>query len=357
MDFSFDSDQQEIQSLTRRILADACPPARLKEVAASESATDLDLWAALAGAGLVGIGLPEAAGGGGLGFLETCIVLEEIARAGASVPALAVMALAAPALAAPAPPAGHPAWLDGVAAGQVVVTAAVTEAVGDPWAPMTTVTNGEITGVKVCVPAGLLAARFVVSAADGLHVVEADAAGVGIERQDTTSGVPEARLTLDDAPAIRIGGLDALHALLARGVAGACVMTAGLCDAALRLTADYARTRTQFDRAIASFQAVSQRAADAYIDNEAVRLTAWQAAWRVARGMPAAEQLMTAKFWAAEGGQRIVHAAHHIHGGMGVDRDYPLHRHFLLAKQLELQLGSATPSLARLGRLLADRPG
>ena len=360
MDFSFDSDQQEIQSLTRRILADACPPARLKEVAASDSATDLDLWSTLAGAGLVGIGLPEAAGGGGLGFLETCIVLEEIARGGASVPALAVMALAAPALAAPAPaghPAGHPAWLDGVAAGQVVVTAAVTEAVGDPWAPMTTVTNGEITGVKVCVPAGLLAARFVVSAADGLHVVEADAAGVGIERQDTTSGVPEARLTLDDAPAIRIGGLDALHALLERGVAGACVMTAGLCDAALRLTADYARTRTQFDRALATFHAVSQRAADAYIDNEAVRLTAWQAAWRVARGMPAAEQLMTAKFWAAEGGQRIVHAAHHIHGGTGVDRDYPLHRHFLLAKQLELQLGSATPSLARLGRLLADRPG
>ena len=355
MDFSFDPDQQELQSLTRRILADACPPARLKEVAATDSATDLDLWATLAGAGLVGIALPEAAGGGGLGFLETCIVLEEIARAGASVPALAVMALAAPALAAPAL-AGHPAWLDGVAAGQVVVTAAVTEAVGDPWAPMTTVTDGEITGVKVCVPAGLLAARFVVSAADGLYVVEADAGGVGIERQDTTSGVPEARLTLDEAPAIRIGGLDALHALLERGVAGACVMTAGLCDAALQLTAGYARTRTQFDRPIASFQAVSQRAADAYIDNEAVRLTAWQAAWRVARGMPAAEQLMTAKFWAAEGGQRIVHAAHHIHGGMGVDRDYPLHRHFLLAKQLELQLGSATPSLVRLGRLLAARP-
>jgi alkylation response protein AidB-like acyl-CoA dehydrogenase len=262
------------------------------------------------------------------------------------------MALAAPALAAPAV-AGHPRLLEGVAAGDVVVTAAVTEAVGDPWAPMTTVTDGEITGVKVCVPAGLLAARFVVSAADGLHVVEADAIGVGIERQDTTSGVPEARLTLDDAPAIRIGGLDALHALLERGVAGACVMTAGLCDAALQLTANYARTRTQFDRPIASFQAVSQRAADAYIDNEAVRLTAWQAAWRVARGMRATEQLMTAKFWAAEGGQRIVHAAHHIHGGMGVDRDYPLHRHFLLAKQLELQLGSATPSLARLGRLLA----
>ncbi|MGD9704691.1 MAG: acyl-CoA dehydrogenase family protein [Acidimicrobiia bacterium] len=347
MDFSFDPDQQELQALARRILTDACTPARLKEVAASDSAIDLDLWAALADAGLVGIGLPEATGGGGLGFLETCIVLEEVARAGASVPALAVMALAGPAL------AGHPDLLDGVAAGREIVTAAITEAVGDPWAPTTTVTDGRISGTKVCVPAGLLAKRFVVSAADGIHVVEADAAGVAIERQDTTTGVPEARLTLDGAVSSRIGGIDALHALLDRGVAGACVMTAGLCDAALRLTAEYARTRTQFDRVIASFQAVSQRAADAYIDNEGVRLTAWQAAWRVARGMPAAEQLLTAKFWAAEGGQRVVHAAHHIHGGMGVDRDYPLHRHFLLAKQLELQLGSATPSLQRLGRLLA----
>ena len=101
---------------------------------------------------------------------------------------------------------------------------------------------------------------------------------------------------------------------------------------------------------------MSQRAADAYIDTEAVRLTAWQAAWRLDRGLPAAEQVAIAKFWASEGAQRVVHAAHHLHGGVGVDRDYPLHRYFLLVKQAELALGSATPSLQRLGRLLADAP-
>jgi alkylation response protein AidB-like acyl-CoA dehydrogenase len=133
-------------------------------------------------------------------------------------------------------------------------------------------------------------------------------------------------------------------------------MIAASCQTALALTAEYTRARTQFDRTIASFQAVSQRAGDAYIDTEGVKLTAWQAAWRLDQGLPSDEALLTAKFWAAEGGWRVMHAAHHLHGGVGVDRDYPLHRHFLNHKQLELQVGSATPSLLRLGRILADTP-
>ena len=94
--------------------------------------------------------------------------------------------------------------------------------------------------------------------------------------------------------------------------------------------AEYTKTREQFGKPIATFQAVGQRAADAYVDAEAVRLTAWQAAWRLSEGLPADDELATAKYWAAEGGQRVVHAAVHLHGGVGVDRDYPLHRYFLL---------------------------
>jgi alkylation response protein AidB-like acyl-CoA dehydrogenase len=128
---------------------------------------------------------------------------------------------------------------------------------------------------------------------------------------------------------------------------------AGTCQAALKLTAGYAVTRKQFDRAIASFQAVGQRAADAYVDAEAVGITARQAAWRISAGLPAEEQVAIAKFWAADGGQRVVHAAQHIHGGLGVDRTYPLHRYFLAAKQIELTLGGATAQLLRLGALMA----
>jgi len=134
------------------------------------------------------------------------------------------------------------------------------------------------------------------------------------------------------------------------------VQEAGVCASALELTAEYTKTRVQFDKPIATFQAVGQRAADAYVDTEAIRLTAWQAASRLSSGLPAASEVAVAKYWAAEGGQRVVHAASHLHGGVGVDRDYPLHRYFLLTRQIELTLGGANESLRRLGRMLADDP-
>jgi alkylation response protein AidB-like acyl-CoA dehydrogenase len=101
---------------------------------------------------------------------------------------------------------------------------------------------------------------------------------------------------------------------------------------------------------------VSNRAGDSYIDAEAITLTAWQAAWRLDAGQPADDQISIAAYWAAVGGYRVVHAAVHVHGGVGVDRDYPLHRHFLLARQLELTLGNGEEHLVTLGRSIAAAP-
>jgi len=109
----------------------------------------------------------------------------------------------------------------------------------------------------------------------------------------------------------------------------------------------------QFGVPIGSFQAVQHRLADCYIDLEAMRWTAWRAAWKLAQGEPATREVLVAKFWAAEGGARITAAAQHLHGGVGVDVDYPIHRYFLAAKALELALGGATQQLARLGRDMA----
>src|SRR3954451_11980052 len=98
MDFSFTSDQQDLRELAAKILSDATTLERTKQVVAESDGFDRALWSALADAGLIGISLPESAGGAGLGFLETCIVLEEVGRTAAPIPALAVMGLAAPAL-------------------------------------------------------------------------------------------------------------------------------------------------------------------------------------------------------------------------------------------------------------------
>ena len=372
MDFAFNEEQQDLQGLARQILEAEVTPERLKEVEAGEDNFDRELWSKLADAGLLGIAVPEAQGGGGYGLLEAAIVLEQIGRTVAPVPYLSTVVLGALPIARFGSDQLRDQLLPGVAAGDRLLTAALVEVGADPRQPLTRARrDGDrwvLDGEKICVPDGLLADHALVPATtdDGqvvVAVVALDAAGVSRERQRTTSGHPEALLRLDgvqvDAGCVLGGadqGAEVLDWTVERATAALCAVAIGVCEEAVRMTAEYTKTREQFDRPIATFQAVGQRAADAYIDTEAVRLTAWQALWRLAEDLPAAAEVAVAKFWAAEGGQRVVHAAQHLHGGMGVDRDYPLHRYFLLAKQLELTLGGTTPQLLTVGRILADEP-
>jgi hypothetical protein len=137
-------------------------------------------------------------------------------------------------------------------------------------------------------------------------------------------------------------------------------LQAGVCDAAVRLAAEYTSSREQFDRPIATFQAVSQRVASAFIDAECAQLTALQAAWRLDEGCRQRTRSRSPKFWAADAGHRVLHACQHVHGGIGVDRDYPLHRYLLRTKQYEFALGSlptTSPALgARSPPTQPDRP-
>jgi alkylation response protein AidB-like acyl-CoA dehydrogenase len=130
----------------------------------------------------------------------------------------------------------------------------------------------------------------------------------------------------------------------------------GVVEGALDLTAEYARTREQFGRAIGSFQAVSQRLADGYIDVQGLRLTLWQAAWRLSEGLPADVAVATAKLWAADTGHKIAHTTVHVHGGVGIDLDGPAHRYFTAAKRYEFMLGGATRQALAVGRVLAAEP-
>jgi 3-oxocholest-4-en-26-oyl-CoA dehydrogenase beta subunit len=201
------------------------------------------------------------------------------------------------------------------------------------------------------VPAAHLAAEMVVPAGDATWLVPCDA--VAMEPQAATSGEPRFRVQFDGAPAERLGGPEVERWLVERATVGLCALQAGLADRALRMTAEYTASRQQFERPIATFQAVSQRVADAYIDAEAIRLTMLQAAWRLDEGMPASDEVAIAKFWASDGGQRVLAAAQHLHGGMGADTDYPLHRYTLWSKQIELTLGSGTRQLVALGEAMA----
>jgi alkylation response protein AidB-like acyl-CoA dehydrogenase len=372
MDFSFNEEQEDLKGLAEKVLQGELTHERLKEAEAGDDNFDRELWKKLAEAGVLGIAVPEAQGGGGYGFLETALVLEQIGRTVAPLPYYASIVLGALPIARFGTDAQKDALLPGVASGETILTAALVEPGADPLHPTTRAArDGDgwtLDGVKDCVPAGPLADRVLVSASadDGtviVAIVDPGAAGVTRERQDTTNHHAEARLTLKgvnveagDVLGSAEQGSEILTWLVERATAALCAIAIGVCEEALRMTAEYTKTREQFDRPIATFQAVGQRAADAYIDTEAIRLTAWQAIWRLSEELSASAEVAVAKFWAADGGQRVVHAAQHLHGGMGVDRDYPLHRYFLWAKVLELTLGGTTPQLLKLGKILADEP-
>ena len=386
MDFSYDDQQQAVKELAGRIFGDLATHERLKELEAGpppEGPFDRALWAELAGAGLLSIGLAEDVGGAGLDFVAVCLVLEALGRTAAYVPVVETMVYGADPIERFGTPEQRRRFLPGVAQGTRVVTAALVEQVGDlviasGGSPVTTATpdgpgRWRLDGTKACVPAGMLAGLVLVPATrldergqslgPAVFLVDPEASGVG--RQPVAGALRvEALIELcgvvvDEADLLggpTADGRAVLSHLAQHATVALCVAQAGACAAAIDLTAEYTKTREQFGKPIASFQAVGQRAADAYVDAQAVRLTAWQAAWRLSRGLPAAAEVATAKYWAAEGGQRVVHAATHLHGGVGVDREYALHRYFLWTEQIELTLGGATESLLGLGRLLADDP-
>jgi alkylation response protein AidB-like acyl-CoA dehydrogenase len=373
VDFSFSEDQQQVAELARKILAERASHERQRALERTGAPRfDRELWRELARAGLIGVALPEAHGGGGLGLLELALVLEEAGRRTAPVPWFETALLGGLPIAEFGSAEQKRAILPAVAAGELLLTAALHEEGGDPQRPAATATpdgtgRWTLRGSKLCVPAGAIAQRILVPAATGggaLGVFLVDPAAGGVSREEvlTTNGQPDAhfsfdgvRLTAEDALGDPKAGARIVAWLEPRAIAGLCAISLGVCEEALRLTAEYAKTRKQFDQPIAMFQAVGHRAANAYIDTEGIRLTSWQACWRLAEGLPAEAAVAVAKIWAAEAGQRVVHAAQHLHGGVGVDREYPLHRYFLWAKQLELALGGATRQLLRLGKLLADQ--
>jgi 3-oxocholest-4-en-26-oyl-CoA dehydrogenase beta subunit len=370
MDFGLTEEQEAIRDLATRILTEQVTVERLNALDASEEWLDRQVWEELARSGVLGIALPTEVEGGGLDFLALHLVLEQVGATAAHVPIWPAIVLGA----LPVARFGTDAQRDlvrSVARGETFLTAALGEdGRDDPLQPSTTAQRTDdgwrIDGLKTQVPIADLAQRVLVparTAGNGVAVFVLDPAadGVTLTEQEVTSGWPMAELRLDgvevgDDAVLGDDGTEVLRWLLPRAASGLASMQAGVCDKAVRLSAAYTSTREQFGRPVATFQAVGQRVGDAYIDAQGVQLTALQAAWLLANDLPADDEVAIAKFWAADAGHRVIHAAHHVHGGVGIDMEYELWRYFGLAKQIELTLGSGTQQLLALGRTLAVEP-
>jgi alkylation response protein AidB-like acyl-CoA dehydrogenase len=370
MDFSFTEEQQAVRELASQIFADHASDERIRRSEASPEGIDRELWNALAQANLLGLAVSEAHGGAGMGLTETALLLAEQGRSVTQAPLLASIVMAGMPIAEFGSDSQRQHYLPRLATGEVILTAALREyAAVDPARPRVSAkADGDrwlLDGEKICVPAGHLAERILVPArtrddALGVFLVDPAGEGVTLERQEVTNHEAQVRLVLAAAP---VGSDDVLgnsrdgeaivRFIEERTAIGLCAIQLGVAEEALRRTAEYTGIRKQFGRPIGAFQGVSLRAADSYIDIEAMRSTLWQALWRLDEHLPAGIAVSIAKWWACRGGQRVVHTAQHLHGGIGADIDYPIHRFFLWAKQLDLSLGGASAELSKLGALVA----
>ncbi|MGE2834305.1 acyl-CoA dehydrogenase family protein [Mycobacterium sp. SMC-4] len=365
MDFSTTEASEDLGGLARTITESVCTPEHQRELDGLDQRFDRTLWSKLVDADILSAAAPESVGGGGFGVLEQVAVLVALGRQMAAVPYLESAVVSAGALAQFGPDALAQQWAAPAVKGETILTVALD---GDPGEGPVRVRAADggfrLTGTRTQVPFGPVADAFLVPAeTDGgleVFVVSAADPGVSVEPLSVTGRSSMGYLTLSDvslgADRVLTGGQSILPWITGRLSLGRSAFQLGVVERALELTAAYAREREQFDRPIGSFQAVSSRLADGYIDTKALRMTLTQAAYRLSEGLSADLDIDTAAFWAAEAGHRVAHTAVHVHGGVGIDMDHPIHRYFLAAKQTEFALGSATGALLRIGAELADTP-
>ncbi|MFA7768048.1 acyl-CoA dehydrogenase family protein [Streptomyces sp. NRRL S-448] len=338
MDFHPTEEQAAAAGLAARIFSDLATHERLAEAG---TGSDAELWKALTTAGLTAA-VEE------VGLLGLVLLLEEQGRTTAQVPYAATCVYGILPVAAHGSPAQRARLLPALGTGEAVATGAF------PARGRITADGGRLTGTAPAVPWLRDATHVLVPDADRvLWLVRTDAPGVRTSPVETTAPWSAGRLTLTAAEGERLGSDGAYEDTLAAARTAFAGLQAGVCAGSLARAVEYTSAREQFGRPLSTNQGVMLRAADAYMDTEAIRVTTYEAAWRIDQGLPAHEHALTAAWWASEAGKRVVHAGQHLHGGMGADLDHPVHRHFLWGRQLDAYLGCGSELLAELGASIA----
>ncbi|MFJ4962604.1 acyl-CoA dehydrogenase family protein [Streptomyces sp. NPDC088729] len=357
MDFTPSEEQGAARDLAARIFGDLSTHERLT---AAGTGTDAGLWKELCAAGLPGA-IED------IGLLGLVLLLEEQGRTTAQVPFAATCVYGVLAVAEHGTAEQRERLLPALRDGTAVATGAFPERVSPEGGGVRAATVDEgsagagggsaarLYGAVPWVPWLRDATQVLVADTDRrLWIVRTDAPGVSAAPVETTAPWSAARLVLDGARGERLGRSGAYAPVLAAGRIAFAGLQAGVCSGSLARAVHHTSVREQFGRPLSTNQGVLLRAADAHMDTEAIRVTAYEAAWRRDAGLAYAAEALTASWWASEAGRRVVHAGQHLHGGTGADLGHPVHRHFLWGRQIDAYLGSGGEVLQELGLLLAD---
>jgi alkylation response protein AidB-like acyl-CoA dehydrogenase len=352
MDFELSSDQVALQEAARDLLDARAGHDERRAHLASGRPFDDALWRALADQGWLGIALPEADGGVGLGWVEASVLLEEVGRHAAPVPFLPSLLALTMLAGADEPPQN---WIADLVSGERIGCVAwskraesvVAVRSGDRWT-----LSGRIGPVEGAAVAGIA----VVAASGGVFAVELgdDTRPMAEPAMDGTRVL--SWLTFDHAPALHLGGAELSAGLVDRGAVGVSAEMLGGSDRVLEMAVQYAKDRVQFDQPIGSFQAIKHRCADMVVDVEGMRSATWYAAWAIAARDPdASAAASTAKVWASDAARRVMASGLQVHGGIGFTWEHDLHLYMKRSQFDRLSYGDAGFHRERLAGLLRSR--
>jgi len=351
VNFEFSEDQKELKAQARRFLEARCSSAAVRAVLDGPASYDASLWRGLGEMGFLGIVIPETYGGLGLGYLELCVIAEELGRALAPVPTPSVY-VATELLLAAGSEAQKAAWLPKLATGEAIGTLAHAEGTGPviPKGLQVKADSAYLSGVKTPVPDGDIADFAIVSAgsaggATSLYLVDLAQTGVARERVDTIDPTrSHACIEFHQAEATLLGEEGQGWSILERTFDHAAVLTAfeqlGGAERALEMARDYALERMAFGRPIGSFQAIKHILADMYVSVALARSNAYYGAWALATS--AAELPQAAASARVAATQAFQHCARNniqVHGGMGFTWAFDCHLFYRRANLLALSLG------------------
>lgn len=356
MNFDFNEDQKALRDTARKFLRERCPPKAVRRILDGGAVYDEALWKSVAEMGWTATAIPEEHGGLGLGYLELCVIAEELGRAAAPIPFSSSVYLATEALLLAGTDAQKAHWLPKLASGEVIGTFAMSEGAGQasPRTVKTTLRNGKLDGTKTPVPDGSIAHVAVVLARTGegaarslsLALVDLTASGVTRETVRTVDPTRDhAQLTFAGAPAELLGaageGWELTRALLDRAAILFAFEQTGGADASLAMAKDYALNRYAFGRVIASFQAIKHKLADMYVLNELSRSNAYYGAWALSTGaaeLP--EAAAAARIAATQAFDFASQENIQTHGGMGFTWETDCQIYYRRARNYALALGS-----------------
>jgi alkylation response protein AidB-like acyl-CoA dehydrogenase len=352
MDFELSADQVALQDAARDLLDDRADHVHVRAHLQSGRPFDEGLWKALADQGWLGIALPEADGGVGLGWVEAAVLLEQIGRHAAPVPFLPSLLAVTVLSSSEHAPAD---WVADLASGARIGCvgwskqpgAVVAQRSGGGW-----VLSGRVGPVEGA------------AVADVAIVVAAEAVfGVDMEKVGRPRAEPAMDATrvlswldLDGAAATHLGGAELAADILDRGAVGASAEMLGGSDRVLEMAVQYAKDRVQFDQPIGSFQAIKHRCADMVVDVEGMRSATWYAAWAIAAADPdASAAASTAKVWTSDAAKRVMASGLQVHGGIGFTWEHDLHLYMKRSQFDRQSYGDAGFHRERLAGLLRSR--